>query len=74
MTDYIIFDLIEQLGGRVVLDGTEGGERTMPARFDPERVREDPLGELVRAYFDTIPDEAGLATVPAEHRPSGLGS
>jgi benzoyl-CoA reductase/2-hydroxyglutaryl-CoA dehydratase subunit BcrC/BadD/HgdB len=53
---YEIFDLIEQLGGQVVLDGTEGGERTIPARFDGERVRDDPLGELVRAYFDTIPD------------------
>jgi benzoyl-CoA reductase/2-hydroxyglutaryl-CoA dehydratase subunit BcrC/BadD/HgdB len=54
--DYHLFDRIEQLGGRVVLDGTEGGERTLPAKFDGRRVREDPLGELVRAYFDTIPD------------------
>ena len=54
--DYAIFDLVEQTGGRIALDGSEGGERTIPARFDRQRVRDDPLGELVRAYFDTIPD------------------
>jgi benzoyl-CoA reductase/2-hydroxyglutaryl-CoA dehydratase subunit BcrC/BadD/HgdB len=54
--DYEIFDLVEQVGGRVVLDGTESGERTVPAGFDRERAEDDSLGELVRAYFDTIPD------------------
>jgi benzoyl-CoA reductase/2-hydroxyglutaryl-CoA dehydratase subunit BcrC/BadD/HgdB len=28
----------------------------LPAAFDRERVRADPLGELTRAYFGTIPD------------------
>jgi len=54
--DYAIFDLIEAAGGRLVLDATEGGERTLPARFDRGRARADPLGELTRAYFGTIPD------------------
>jgi benzoyl-CoA reductase/2-hydroxyglutaryl-CoA dehydratase subunit BcrC/BadD/HgdB len=54
--DYAIFDRIEQAGGRVVLDATESGERTLPAPFDRQRLEADPLGELVRAYFGTIPD------------------
>lgn len=54
--DYAIFDLVEQAGGRLVLDATEGGERTLPAVFERERLKEDPLDELARAYFGTIPD------------------
>jgi benzoyl-CoA reductase/2-hydroxyglutaryl-CoA dehydratase subunit BcrC/BadD/HgdB len=54
--DYAMFDLIEQAGGRVVLDATEGSERTMPRPFDPARVAFDPLRELADAYFDGIPD------------------
>jgi benzoyl-CoA reductase/2-hydroxyglutaryl-CoA dehydratase subunit BcrC/BadD/HgdB len=54
--DYAIAQLIEQAGGRLTLDATESGERTLPAPFDQRRVREDPLGELARAYFGTIPD------------------
>ena len=53
--DSSLFDLVERAGGCVVLDATEGGERTLPAPFDPERTRTDPLEELVNAYF-TIPD------------------
>jgi hypothetical protein len=52
--DYELFDVVERAGGRVVLDATEGGERTMPRRFDPARVAADPVGELVDAYFDGI--------------------
>lgn len=55
-TDYAVLDLVERAGGRIVLDASEGGERTMPAPFDRQRAREDPLGELVDAYFGTIPD------------------
>ena len=51
-----IFDLIESCGGRVVLDGTTSGERTMPARFDRRGLSDDPFGMLVDAYFGTIPD------------------
>ena len=51
-----LLDLVEQAGGRVVLDATEGGERTLPAAFDPLRVQADPLAELGRAYFENIPD------------------
>lgn len=51
-----ILDTIEQRGGRVVLDATEGGERTLPAALDRSRIQADPLGELVRVYFDGIAD------------------
>ena len=51
-----VFDLIERAGGRVVLDATESGERGLPAPFDRRRLRDDPLMELVEAYFGTIPD------------------
>jgi benzoyl-CoA reductase/2-hydroxyglutaryl-CoA dehydratase subunit BcrC/BadD/HgdB len=54
--DDALWDLIEQAGGRVVLDATEGGQRTLPARFDPIRTASDPLGELTAAYFGGIPD------------------
>jgi benzoyl-CoA reductase/2-hydroxyglutaryl-CoA dehydratase subunit BcrC/BadD/HgdB len=54
--DRILFDLLEQAGGRLVLDATTGGERTMPAEFDARRLRRDPLGELADAYFGAIPD------------------
>ncbi len=54
--DYELFDLVEQLGGRVVLDATEGGERTLPRRSIRKRVAADPMQELADAYFDTIPD------------------
>jgi benzoyl-CoA reductase/2-hydroxyglutaryl-CoA dehydratase subunit BcrC/BadD/HgdB len=50
-----LLDLVEQVGGCVVLDATEGGQRTMPRPFDPARMAADPLQELADAYFD-IPD------------------
>jgi len=51
-----IFDLIEEAGGQVVLDGTETGERTLPRAFERRRLHEDPFPELADAYFGTIPD------------------
>ena len=55
-TDGTFFDLIGHSGGRVVLDATEGAQRTMPRRFDPARAASDPLRELADAYFEGIPD------------------
>jgi hypothetical protein len=54
--DFDLFDMIEQVGGRMVLDATEGGERTLPPPFDVERTRHDPLGELADAYLRRIPE------------------
>lgn len=56
MSDCAMLDLIEQAGGRVVLDATESGERTMPGAFDRRAIRDDPLQALADAYFGTIPD------------------
>ena len=49
-------DVIEGLGGRIVLDATESGERTLPAPLNEIRPGDDPLPELARIYFDSIPD------------------
>jgi benzoyl-CoA reductase/2-hydroxyglutaryl-CoA dehydratase subunit BcrC/BadD/HgdB len=54
--DDALFDLIEQVGGAIVLDATEGGERTLPAAFDRRRAKQNPLDELCATYFDTISD------------------
>lgn len=53
---FAVYDLIEDAGARVVLDGTEHGERGLAAAMDRRRVRDDPWGELVNAYFLGIPD------------------
>jgi benzoyl-CoA reductase/2-hydroxyglutaryl-CoA dehydratase subunit BcrC/BadD/HgdB len=54
--DYELLAAVEEAGGRIVLDATESGERTLPAPLDLDRLKADPLEELVRIYFDTIPD------------------
>jgi benzoyl-CoA reductase/2-hydroxyglutaryl-CoA dehydratase subunit BcrC/BadD/HgdB len=51
-----LLERIEQAGGRIVLDATESGQRTLPAPFGDERLQADPFEELVRAYFDAIPE------------------
>ena len=47
---------IEAAGGRIALDASEGGERTLPAPFDPDLAQRDSLAALVESYFDTIVD------------------
>jgi len=54
--DFDIFDIVEQFGGRIVLDATETGERGMCAPFDRRSLRDDPLMELSNAYFGGIQD------------------
>jgi benzoyl-CoA reductase/2-hydroxyglutaryl-CoA dehydratase subunit BcrC/BadD/HgdB len=54
--DFDIFNMVEQFGGRIVLDATETGERGTCAPFDHRRVRDDPLKELANAYFGSIQD------------------
>lgn len=53
--DCVLFDLIEECGGRIVLDATETGQRGRRRAFDRRRLAEDPLMELAGAYF-SIPD------------------
>jgi benzoyl-CoA reductase/2-hydroxyglutaryl-CoA dehydratase subunit BcrC/BadD/HgdB len=50
-----ILDTINEMGGWVALDGTEGGVRTLPAPFDRQRLEEEPFEVLVDAYFGSIP-------------------
>jgi len=54
--DAPFLEAIEKAGGRIVVDASEGGERTLPAPADRCHLKDDPLDELVRIYFDTIPD------------------
>lgn len=54
--DCELFDIIEQFGGFVGLDGTETGSRGEIPPFDKTRIHNDALGELVNAYFYGIPD------------------
>ncbi len=54
--EFRIFDIVEECGGRIVLDATETGERGMCAPLDVEGLRENPLGKLGEAYFGGIAD------------------
>ena len=54
--DFAIFDVLEEVGGRVVLDASEGGQRTLPRAFDPARLAADPFDELADAYFGHTAD------------------
>lgn len=55
-SDFMLFDLIADNGGRVVLDGTETGERTLPYSFNTRQMVEAPVEALAEAYFGSIPD------------------
>ena len=55
-SDQVLFPLVEQAGGRVVLDATENSDRTQPRPFDPVHMAADPLQALAAAYFDGIQD------------------
>jgi benzoyl-CoA reductase/2-hydroxyglutaryl-CoA dehydratase subunit BcrC/BadD/HgdB len=55
-SDLDLYDMVEQGGGRIVLDATETGERGMCGPFDRRRLHEDPLAELANAYFGGIQD------------------
>jgi benzoyl-CoA reductase/2-hydroxyglutaryl-CoA dehydratase subunit BcrC/BadD/HgdB len=53
--DFVILQLVDRAGGQIVLDASEGGERSLPGPLDPEQLERDPLAGLCRAYCDTIP-------------------
>ena len=54
--DFDLFDLVEQSGGRIVLDAMETGERGICPPFDRRRLGDEPLTELANAYFGGIQD------------------
>jgi hypothetical protein len=53
--DRALFEVIEDCGGRIVLDATETGQRGVCRPFDRRRLAEDPLMELAETYL-RIPD------------------
>ena len=53
--DRVLFDVVEECGGRIVLDATETGQRGVCGPFDRRRLADDPLMELAEVYF-RIPD------------------
>ncbi len=55
--DRVLLKVIEDCGGRIVLDATETGQRGVRRPFDRRRLIEDPLMELAETYF-RIPDAA----------------
>ncbi len=55
--DRVLLKVIEDCGGRIVLDATETGQRGVRRPFDRRRLIEDPLLELAETYF-RIPDAA----------------
>ena len=54
--NFELFDIVEQAGGRIVLDATETGERGLCAPFDRRGLHDNPLLELASAYFYGIQD------------------
>jgi benzoyl-CoA reductase/2-hydroxyglutaryl-CoA dehydratase subunit BcrC/BadD/HgdB len=55
--DRVLFEIVRECGGQIVLDATETGQRGLPGVFDRRRLIEDPLMELAETYF-RIPDAA----------------
>jgi len=53
--DRVLFDVVEECGGRIVLDATETGPRGVRGPCDRRRLADDPLLELAEVYF-RIPD------------------
>jgi benzoyl-CoA reductase/2-hydroxyglutaryl-CoA dehydratase subunit BcrC/BadD/HgdB len=79
--DLTMVRVIHEAGGRIVFDGTCGGPRTLPDRFDATAAERDPFAELVRAYFDGVPAifqrpadrlHAWIAGAIERHQPRGL--
>jgi benzoyl-CoA reductase/2-hydroxyglutaryl-CoA dehydratase subunit BcrC/BadD/HgdB len=76
-----LLDLIEQAGGRVVLDATETGLRGLPVEPDLRQLADDPVTELAAMYFGGMPDAfrrpnsrlyEWLSREFAQRRPRGL--
>lgn len=51
-----LFDVFADYGADIVFNGTESGERAVPARLDLSRIKAEPLKVLTQAYFQSIPD------------------
>jgi benzoyl-CoA reductase/2-hydroxyglutaryl-CoA dehydratase subunit BcrC/BadD/HgdB len=53
--DLCVLDMLEQGGGRIVLNASESGQRCLPASWG-NRGPDSPLATLAAAYFGAIPD------------------
>ena len=53
--DWRIYDLVEQLGGRIVLDATESGELSLPPPLERRGGGHNALSELAGLYFGALP-------------------
>ncbi|MDM8009142.1 MAG: 2-hydroxyacyl-CoA dehydratase family protein [Phycisphaerae bacterium] len=51
-----VFDLVSACGGRIILNATESGERSLPGQIDESQLACSPFNELTRIYFEFIPD------------------
>jgi benzoyl-CoA reductase/2-hydroxyglutaryl-CoA dehydratase subunit BcrC/BadD/HgdB len=54
--DFEILEITELLGGRIILNATENGERGLCSPFNKRKLKENPLLELADTYFNTIQD------------------
>ncbi len=54
--DFQLFDTIEAAGGKIVLDATETGERSICPSFNQKQIETDPFNELAKTYFNGIAD------------------
>ena len=54
--DFEILELTEQLGGRIVFNATENGERGLCGSFNQRKLKDNPFLELTDTYFNTIQD------------------
>jgi benzoyl-CoA reductase/2-hydroxyglutaryl-CoA dehydratase subunit BcrC/BadD/HgdB len=54
--DFEIIDLIEGMGGVVTIDGTDKGERGLPAFTDKRDSRQSVTQDLAERYLGAIPD------------------
>jgi benzoyl-CoA reductase/2-hydroxyglutaryl-CoA dehydratase subunit BcrC/BadD/HgdB len=54
--NFDILEMVENSGGRIVLNATETGERGMCTPFNRRNLLDDPFMELANAYFTGIQD------------------
>ncbi|MBF0330808.1 MAG: 2-hydroxyacyl-CoA dehydratase [Candidatus Omnitrophica bacterium] len=51
-----LFDVFAAYGADIVVNATETGERVLPARFDVQRLKDEPAQVLAQSYFGAFPD------------------
>lgn len=54
--NFYIFDLVSEFGGEIIVNATENGERTFPAKYNKRSIKDSPLLSLTESYFNAIPN------------------